>query len=124
MREKEKDSYFGPESAVVPVPAPIGGLDSLSPLAKMPPENASVLENFIPRPGWVELRGGYVNWVQNLASNSPVETLLVYRPEDGSERLFAATSNKIYEATASGAPILVVDNLTAILDGSILILLR
>lgn len=40
------------------VPAPIGGLDTLSPLAQMDPTHAIQLNNWIPRPGYIEVRKG------------------------------------------------------------------
>ena len=38
----------------VPIPAPVGGWDAISPLANMPVDRAVVLDNWIPRPGWIE----------------------------------------------------------------------
>lgn len=40
------------------VPAPVGGWDTLSPLAQMDPTHAIQLNNWIPRPGYVEVRKG------------------------------------------------------------------
>lgn len=47
-------SFLIPDS----VPAPIGGWDTLSPLASMDPTHAIQLNNWIPRPGYVEVRKG------------------------------------------------------------------
>lgn len=46
-------------AAPVPVPAPVGGWDSKSPLASMPPMAAVQLKNWFPQPGYVEVRRGF-----------------------------------------------------------------
>ena len=63
-----KESYFLQEVKPVSIPAPVGGWDGISPLANMKPEFAVTLENIVPRPGWVELRGGRNTWAQTLGS--------------------------------------------------------
>lgn len=81
-----------------PVPAPVGGWDAQSPIANMPPENAVILDNFIPRAGYVELRKGYLPWQTGLTI--PVETVMVWRsnqtePDD----IFAASGGNIYDVS-------------------------
>ncbi len=83
------------------VPAPVGGWDAQSPLANMPPENAVILDNFIPRAGYVELRKGFVPWQTGLSI--PVETVMVWRsnltaPDD----IFAASGGNIYDVSNEG----------------------
>ena len=85
------------------IPAPIGGWDASSPLAAMPIENAQILDNWIPRAGYVELRRGFVP--QQTGFTSPVETLMAYRGAAGGDLLFAAAGGKIYDVTAQGAPL-------------------
>lgn len=65
----------------------------------MPAENAVILDNFIPRAGYIECRRGYRIW-QEL----PVvtETLMAYR--GASPKLFAAAGNKIYDVSLDGGP--------------------
>jgi hypothetical protein len=81
------------------VPAPVGGWDAQSPLANMPPENAVILDNFIPRAGYVELRKGFVPWQEGLPL--PTESLLVWRggtqilPDD----IFAAAGGSLYDVS-------------------------
>src|ERR1700675_4927504 len=77
------------------VPAPTDGWDAISPLASMDPKRAPILNNWIPRPGWVELRDGYFPWVLLDAMTAPVETLMVRRTGSG-ERMFAAAGGSIY----------------------------
>lgn len=75
---EEKDNYFQPGVEPKPVQAPTGGWDAISPLSDMEPKYAVTLQNWFPRPGWVEMRGGYNIWVS--CSVSSVTSLMVYRP--------------------------------------------
>ena len=81
------------------IPAPVGGWDAQSPLANMPPENAVILDNFIPRAGYVELRRGYVPWQEGLPL--PVETLMVWRGhvQSTADDIFAACGGSIYDVS-------------------------
>jgi hypothetical protein len=80
------------------IPAPVGGWDAQNPLADMPPENAPLMRNWIPRTGYVEMRRGYVEHVL-LPS---VESLIVYR--GGSpDAIFACAGSDIIDVTASGS---------------------
>ncbi len=79
------------------VPAPVGGWDAQSPLANMPPENAVILDNFIPRAGYVELRKGYVPWQEGLVL--PTESILVWRGQTLAlaDDIFAACGGSIFD---------------------------
>ncbi len=79
------------------VPAPVGGWDAQSPLANMPPENAVILDNFIPRAGYVELRKGYLPW--QTGTTNPVETVMVWRGPVGADDIFGAAGGFIYDVT-------------------------
>jgi hypothetical protein len=85
------------------IPAPTDGWDAISPLASMDPKRAPILNNWIPRPGWVEFRKGYFPWVF-INSTSPVETLMVYRAL-GSEKMFAACGSVIYDVSTNGSTV-------------------
>jgi hypothetical protein len=82
------------------IPSPIGGWNAIDPLALMEPKYAPVLQNWVPRTGWVETRPGYSAWAQSL-STSAVESLMVYRPS-GAEKMFAATNGFIYDVSTEG----------------------
>lgn len=83
------------------VPAPVGGWDAQSPLAAMPPENAVILDNFIPRAGYVELRKGYAPWQTPLPL--PVETLMVWRTGlQVADDIFAACGGSIFDVSNQG----------------------
>src|SRR5262245_46775447 len=93
--------FSTPDVNNYPVPAPVGGWNAIDPLALMDPKYAPVLDNWVPRTGYVELRAGFSAWVQKIASG-PVESLMTYRPAASSERLFAACSGSIFEVTTAG----------------------
>lgn len=67
----------------------------------MPPTDAVIMENWFPRPSWVEIRQGWSNW--STGYGSQVQTLMRYAPLSGSNKLFAAAGTAFYDATASGA---------------------
>lgn len=83
-------------------PVPIKGWDAISPLSAMEPDYGVILDNCVPRPGWVEVRGGYNTWCQGLAD--PVEALMVYRPDNADETMFAAAGSKIWDVSVNGTP--------------------
>lgn len=87
------------------VPAPVGGWDAQSPLANMPPENAVILDNIIPRAGYVELRRGFVPWQTGLSL--PVETIMVWRSGQATaDDIFAACGGSIFDVSNRGdAPV-------------------
>lgn len=81
------------------IPAPVDGWNARDPISQMGPLDAYQLDNWICRPGYVEIRKGYAPHVVEFPS--PVESLLAYRAGDA-ERMFAAAGSAIYDATASG----------------------
>lgn len=83
------------------IPAPTGGWDARSSIAAMPPSNAVILDNWIPRPGLVEMRRGYQPRVTGFAA--PVETLIPFRSTAGNDKLFAATGGNFYDVSTTGA---------------------
>lgn len=103
QQETGSRPFSAPDVNNYPVPAPVGGWNAIDPLALMDPKYAPVLDNWVPRTGYVELRAGFSAWVQALAS-APVESLMTYRPAGLSERLFAACNGSIFEVTTQGIP--------------------
>lgn len=93
------------------VPAPTDGWDAISPLASMDPKRAPILQNWIPRPGTVELRSGFFPW-NLINSGLPVETLMVYRAESV-QKMFAASGSVIYDVSSIGVSTSVVTGLTS-----------
>src|SRR5882672_9623928 len=107
----EKIPYLAPDVSAKVVPSPTDGWDAISPLAEMDPKRAPILINWVPRPGYVELRGGF-NQYNNVASTSPVESLMVYRSGSG-EKMFAAAGTQIYDVSTNSTAASVVSGLTS-----------
>lgn len=85
-----------PDTKVYSVPAPVGGWDAQSALADMPEDRAVILDNFIPRPGFIELRRGSAAQVPAFADGTP-STMMVWR--GSAEQLLACVGGKIYDVT-------------------------
>jgi hypothetical protein len=84
------------------VPAPVGGWDAVSPLAAMPEDHATQLDNWFPRPGYVEVRRGHRYHAWDLADNAgPVETLMVWQGKSSS-KMFAASVDAVFDVTTRG----------------------
>ncbi len=99
IQSLQKIPYPAPDVVTKMVPVPTDGWDAISPLATMDPKRAPIMDNFVPRPGWVELRKGYSIY-NNVGASDPVETIIVYRDGIG-EQLFACAGSTIYEVTAA-----------------------
>lgn len=82
------------------LPAPTGGWNALDPLDAMAPEDASIMDNFIPDARFAELRRGYTSHATGMSGL--VETLMTWSGPT-SEKMFAANSTNIYDVSASGA---------------------
>lgn len=83
--------------------APVGGWNARDPLIDMPVKDAVYLENFFPRGTSVEVRKGCQH-VANVPTDTAadphiIRTLLNYSAVDGSEQLFAACEDGIYDVT-------------------------
>lgn len=92
-------------------PVPTEGWDAISPLPSMDPKRAVALDNWVPRPGWVELRSGYDPWAW-LMDDAPVDTLMVYR-SGSTEKMFAAMAASIFDVSALGQHDAVVSGLSS-----------
>lgn len=106
----QKIPYPAPDVVTKVVPAPTEGWDAISPLASMDPKRAPILNNWVPRPGWVELRKGFSQWAS--LGSSPVETLMRYNAL-GVEKLFAAMTTSIYDVSVLNTPSSVVTGLSS-----------
>lgn len=81
---------------------PTGGLDAISPVTDMPPQNAIVLDNWFPNLKWIEIRRGHVSHCNTGNTSDPVESLMAYNAAAGSsDKLFAACSGDIIDVTIS-----------------------
>lgn len=95
------------------VPPPVGGWDTISPLANMPPDRAIFMDNWFPQPGYVEVRRGYVEHSDTEeGASEPVESLMAYHGLSSSaDRLFAAADDVVYDVTTD-TPASAVTSLT------------
>jgi roadblock/LC7 domain-containing protein len=96
----ESDRKKIPAAPMLPIPT--GGLDAVSPLTKMPPENAVVLDNWFPQLRYIELRRGHQVQCNTGEGVKSIETLMAYNAEAGSsDKLFAALNGKIVDVSTS-----------------------
>ena len=86
------------------IPASIKGWDEISSKAQMDPDHAVQLDNWIPRPGYLEIRRGSRSWASGIGTaSSPVETIMAYNaPNITHSKLFAIGGGAVYDATAGG----------------------
>lgn len=82
-------------ASVARAPAPSGGWNAIDPLAAMKPEYAVKLDNWIPRPGYIETRKGSREYV--VGASDPVESLIPWRgASTGVDQLFAVSGTGVY----------------------------
>jgi len=105
----QKVPFLGPDVLTKVIPAPTDGWDQISPLAEMDPKRAPIMQNWVPRPGYVELRGGYQAFASAVTS-SAVESLMVRRSPSG-EKMFAAADSHIADVSFGGSGSVVVSGL-------------
>lgn len=110
-RTLAKVPFLAPEVATKVIPSPTDGWDAISPLAEMDPKRAPILINWVPRPGYVELRGGY-NQFNSIGPSQPVETLMVYR-SGSTEKLFAAAGGVVYDVSTVPATVQIPNQTSA-----------
>ena len=80
----------------LPITAPVGGWDVRSALADMPQDRASLLDNWFPSTGRVDVRGGHTEYATGLEGD--VETLAEFI--NGATRTFLGfANNKIWNIT-------------------------
>src|SRR5215470_6635962 len=60
------------------LPAPIGGIDSISPLALMNPRNAVEMDNFISRDSGLAVREGWYEYAYGIDGGNQIESIFSY----------------------------------------------
>ena len=98
---KSKGGTRGQVSHTKSYAPPVGGWNARDALASMRPEDAVVLNNFFPRPSYVEFRGGYASHATGMTGAG--KTLLVYNKLTGSNQMFCMTASGTYNVSSSGA---------------------
>lgn len=86
------------------VQASVGGWDRISSLANMKPDRAVILDNFIPRPGYLEIRRGYSSWATGVGAG-PVESILIYNGISTNKQFATGSNGTLYETSAGGAAV-------------------
>ena len=95
------------------IPAPTGGWDAISALSNMPPDRAVKMDNWIPRPGYIEVRNGFNSFATGLGTlTTPVESVMSYNNYGTGSALFAAAGSVIYDITAGGVGVSKVTGLS------------
>lgn len=105
MNKKTANAFLAGTGIAYPmsIPASIKGWDQISSLAQMDPDHAVQLDNWIPRPGYLEIRRGNRAWATGVGSG-PVETVMAYNsPNIANGKLFAVGGGAFYDVTAGGA---------------------
>lgn len=82
------------------IPAPVGGWNARDALPALESTDAVILENMIPGPGGVSLRGGSTTYATGLGAQ--VNSLLRFNAPGQSPRLFAGAGTKLFDVTAVG----------------------
>lgn len=88
-------------SNVATLPPPVGGWNARDPLQQMKDTDAITLDNMIPGIGDVSLRKGHAPHATGMSTY--IESLMVYAPPSGTNKMFAAVPTAIYDASAAGA---------------------
>ncbi len=95
------------------VPAPVKGINAVDSLFEMGPTDAIYLYNVVPSEFGCRVRKGSVEWANNSGATGlkDVRSLLPYTSSDGTTKLFAVTSDGVYDITTKSttSPSLVVD---------------
>jgi len=106
MRALEETTQRGLRFAqTYTIPAPVKGWNTIDPVANMDPLYAVALDNWIPQPGYLELRGGSQSWVSTLAA--PGKSFIAFGAGSG-RKLFVAAGSGLYDVSDSGiSPVLV-----------------
>lgn len=82
----------------VQLAAPVGGMNALSGLAQMSPQDAIYMYNILPTELGARTRLGYREWANGLGNE--VRTLIPFKSNvDGADRLFAVTEDEIWDVT-------------------------
>ena len=82
------------------LPAAFGGINAVSPLNQMPPEDALELTDMFPRTDSVRVRNGYTSWATGIGG--AVHALMEWSGP-ASRKFFAAKASSIYNITSTGA---------------------
>lgn len=103
--------FMRPTSSAYNLPAPTGGLNARDSYTDMKEEDAVTLTNVFPEANYVTVRGGYTSFATGMTN--PIRSLMAWYGTNGSDKIFAAESTKIWSITGGGAATSVVTGLTS-----------
>src|SRR5210317_51582 len=98
----------------IAIDAPIGGLNGIDGVDAMPITDAIILDNWIPRSGYLQSRPGYSRHTSDLSD--AVETLVTYTPS-GTDQLIAGANTELRNVTAGSGGVLLYDSTNLITNG-------
>lgn len=98
---KTKNGTQSQVSHVKTYAPPVGGWNARDALASMQPQDAVVLNNWFPRPSYVEFRGGHASHATGMTGTG--KTLMTYNKLNGGNQLFCTTASGIYNVSSAGA---------------------
>lgn len=102
QRQSLQSPQAAPQAIVIPIPPPYGGLNASAPLAAMPPQDASIMDNYFSSPGGVVLRNGSVQHTTGGMGGLPVQMLTEWAGPS-STKMIAAANGNIYDCTTFNA---------------------
>lgn len=83
------------------IPPPTGGWDTRSNIADMPVKNAVIMDNWFPDSDRITPRRGSSSYATGMTAD--INTLMVYEPQNGTRKFYAACDDKIFDITSAGA---------------------
>lgn len=86
-------------SQVLPVPAPVGGLDDTTSIANMDSKYALEMINMYPAASALRVRDGYAEHVTDMTAAG--KTLMTYNAANGTSKLFCCTDDGIFDVTTT-----------------------
>lgn len=104
MRQALLDDSIVKRAQIAPtanLPAPTGGWNTKDSLAEMPSLDATLLDNWFPRAGQCNIRGG--STASSTGMTGTVKTLAQYKPAGTGSKFYGITDAGIYDITAGGA---------------------
>ncbi len=102
LRQRVRSSYREA------TPAPVGGWNTRDDVGNMPPQDAEILDNWLPDVNSVKPRKGWTQFTSGVGSGD-VHTLATYVGTTGTKKFLAAGGTTIYDITSGTATSLATD---------------
>lgn len=87
-------------STTASVPSPRGGINAINPIAGMKSEDALWLSNWWVTPFDAQVRQGWKQWGTGTGA---VSSVFAYNSKTGTNKLFCASADKVWDITSQGA---------------------